>query len=211
MDPHAGHNMMPSATMNPHAGHMMTTANPHMHHTTPDPHEGHNMGDMGGTGMDHEDGGHMMKMFFHTGVMEYILFEGLMTSDTKGIVGACVAVFVLAVLYEGLKFFREYLLRQATVRQNMNSYAVSTVYSAGSKSEMVAVENPTVGKRMLSGSHGLQTLLHMVQVFISYCLMLIFMTYNAWLCISIILGAGVGYFLFGWQRAVAVDINEHCH
>ncbi|KAK7487382.1 hypothetical protein BaRGS_00021344 [Batillaria attramentaria] len=150
-------------------------------------------------------------MFFHTGVMEYILFEQLLTENTKGIVCACLVVFVLAVLYEGLKFFREYLLRQATVRQNMNRYTVSTVFSSNNKSDMVTVEQPGIGRRMLTGSHGLQTVLHMLQVFISYCLMLIFMTYNVWLCLSIILGAGVGYFIFGWQRAVAVDINEHCH
>jgi copper transporter 1 len=51
----------------------------------------------------------------------------------------------------------------------------------------------------------------MIQVFISYCLMLVFMTYNVWLCLSVILGAGIGYFLFGWRKAIVVDINEHCH
>ena len=65
--------------------------------------------------------------------------------------------------------------------------------------------------RMLSGSHGIQTFLHMVQVFVSYCLMLVFMTYNVWLCLAIILGAGLGYFFFGWRRAMVVDMNEHCH
>ena len=65
--------------------------------------------------------------------------------------------------------------------------------------------------RMLSGSHVIQTFLHMVQVFVSYCLMLVFMTYNVWLCLAIILGAGLGYFFFGWRRAMVVDMNEHCH
>lgn len=64
---------------------------------------------------------------------------------------------------------------------------------------------------MISSSHLLQTLLHVLQVFISYCLMLVFMTYNVWLCIAVILGAGTGYFFFGWKRAVVVDVNEHCH
>ena len=64
---------------------------------------------------------------------------------------------------------------------------------------------------MVSAGHFLQTLLHMIQVFISYCLMLVFMTYNVWLCLAVILGAGVGYFLFGWRKAIVVDINEHCH
>ena len=64
---------------------------------------------------------------------------------------------------------------------------------------------------MISAGHFIQTLLHMLQVFMSYCLMLVFMTYNAWLCIAVVIGAGAGYFLFGWRKAIVVDINEHCH
>lgn len=56
-----------------------------------------------------------------------------------------------------------------------------------------------------------QSFLHMLQVFISYLLMLIFMTYNVWLALAVVLGAGAGYFLFGWRKKTIVDINEHCH
>ena len=64
---------------------------------------------------------------------------------------------------------------------------------------------------MLSPPHAIQTFLHLIQIIISYLLMLIFMTYNNWLCLAIALGATTGYFLFSWRRAVVVDINEHCH
>lgn len=64
---------------------------------------------------------------------------------------------------------------------------------------------------MLSLSHLLQTVLHIIQVMVSYFLMLVFMTYNAYLCIAVAAGAGVGYFLFSWKKAVVVDITEHCH
>lgn len=64
---------------------------------------------------------------------------------------------------------------------------------------------------MCSLAHLLQSILHVVQVVISYFLMLIFMTYNVYLCLAVALGAGTGYFLFSWKRAVVVDINEHCH
>lgn len=66
-------------------------------------------------------------------------------------------------------------------------------------------------QRMLSLAHLLQTILHIIQVVISYFLMLVFMTYNGYLCIAVALGAGVGYFLFSWKKAVVVDITEHCH
>ena len=64
---------------------------------------------------------------------------------------------------------------------------------------------------MMSLPHFIQTLLHILQIVISYFLMLIFMTYNVWLCIAVAIGAGTGYFIFSWRRALVVDINEHCH
>jgi copper transporter 1 len=50
-----------------------------------------------------------------------------------------------------------------------------------------------------------QSLLFVVQVTISYCLMLIFMTYNVWLALSVALGAGVGYFIFGAQTNILLE------
>lgn len=66
-------------------------------------------------------------------------------------------------------------------------------------------------QRMLSVAHLVQTLLHVLQVSVSYLLMLVFMTYNGFLCIAVAVGAGAGYFLFSWRKAVVVDITEHCH
>lgn len=51
----------------------------------------------------------------------------------------------------------------------------------------------------------------MLQITVSYLLMLVFMTYNTWLCLSVVLGAGLGYFIFGLKRLTAIDVNEHCH
>lgn len=66
-------------------------------------------------------------------------------------------------------------------------------------------------QRMLSPAHFLQTLLHVIQVVLSYVLMLVFMTYNGFLCIAVAAGAGAGYFVFSWKKAIVVDITEHCH
>lgn len=73
--------------------------------------------------------------------------------------------------------------------------------------------NPIFDSRvkMMSWMHTWQTVLHVVQVILSYLLMLIFMTYNVWLCLAVVLGAGAGYFFFGWKKSLVVDITEHCH
>lgn len=170
---------------------------------------GHDMGHDMGHGMHmsmngSDECGNGMAMFFHTGNCEYILFEGVQTKSVAGMVGACIVIFCLAVLYEGLKVLREYLLKRALV--SGSKYQEVTIGTKG-------LSDPQVKSRlsMISGSHLTQTLLHVIQVFVSYCLMLVFMTYNVWLCIAVLLGAGAGYFFFGWKRAVVVDINEHCH
>jgi len=51
----------------------------------------------------------------------------------------------------------------------------------------------------------------MVQLVMAYLLMLIFMTFNYWLALAVMIGGGLGYFLFGWKKAVIVDVTEHCH
>ena len=61
----------------------------------------------------------------------------------------------------------------------------------------------------LSARHILQTFLHMVQVTLGYILMLAFMTFNVWICISIVLGAGLGYFIFGVQPVIISA--DHCN
>ena len=65
--------------------------------------------------------------------------------------------------------------------------------------------------QMMASSHLLQALLHVLQLFFSYCLMLIFMTYNAYLCIALCLGGGIGYWMFAWKRFDVTDQNEHCN
>jgi len=68
---------------------------------------------------------------------------------------------------------------------------------------------PRVG--IFTSIHVAQTALHFVQFVLSYLLMLIFMTYNVWLCLGVAFGVTVGYFFFGWQRQTVHDTTEHCH
>ncbi|XP_055056305.2 high affinity copper uptake protein 1 [Misgurnus anguillicaudatus] len=156
------------------------------------------------------DGGHhmmMMQMTFYFGIKNVeLLFAGLVINTPGEMVGACIGVFLLAVLYEGLKIGREILLRRNQVNVRYNSMPVP-----GADGTVLMETHKTVGQRMLSLAHIIQTLLHIVQVVVSYFLMLVFMTYNGYLCIAVALGAGFGYFLFSWRKAIVVDITEHCH
>ncbi|XP_015585327.1 high affinity copper uptake protein 1 isoform X2 [Cephus cinctus] len=131
----------------------------------------------------------MMNMAFHTGLSETILFKGWVTSDWTGIIGSMVGIALMAAIYEGLKNYREHLYANSVCLRKAKIPASSA---------------------LCSSVHILQTLLHMIQLVISYFLMLIFMTYNVWLCIALIAGTGCGYFLFGWSKSNN-EMNECCH
>uniref|UniRef100_UPI00398E368F high affinity copper uptake protein 1 n=1 Tax=Pristiophorus japonicus TaxID=55135 RepID=UPI00398E368F len=177
-----------------HGTMLMASGGPPHHHPTSAPEH------------DHSSGG-MMQMTFYFGYKNVeLLFPGLLINSVGGMIGACVIVFLFAMIYEGLKISRECLLRKSQVNVRYNSMPVP-----GPNGSMLMETHKTVGQQMFSMPHLIQTILHVIQVVISYFLMLVFMTYNGYLCIAVALGAGAGYFLFSWKKAVVVDITEHCH
>jgi len=136
----------------------------------------------------------MMWMYFHGGMKDTILFDFWRPRSIGVFLLSCFILFVAAALYEGLKLLRERLIRAEIVRQASKEYQATSTSS-----------------KLLNRGHIIQTFLHMFQVTLSYLLMLVFMTYNTWLCLSVVLGAGVGYFFFGYKRLTTIDSNEHCH
>lgn len=173
----------------------------------------------GHAGMVH----HMMSMAFHGGYNETILFEQWKIDSLSGLLWSMLLIFIMAALYEGLKYYREHLFWKT---YNALQYRPVTVTEKNPGNGNVANNNGLAGNgggsgddasrvvhrpTMLSAMHLFQTFLHILQVTLSFLLMLIFMTYNTWLCIAVVLGAALGYFLFGWKKSVIVDVTEHCH
>lgn len=184
-----------------HASHMDHMDHDMGHMDTHKPHHGgHPSDDHSGHAMEH-----MMKMWFHTGTSETVLFESWTFSTVGGLIGSMVGIFVMAALYEYLKYYREYLFWRTYNDLRYRSVSGPADKVAGSE------ENQIVRPSMFSWMHVLQTFLHVVQMVLSYFLMLIFMTYNVWLCLPVVVGSAVTYFLFGWKKPVIVDVTEHCH
>ncbi|XP_076998920.1 high affinity copper uptake protein 1 isoform X1 [Tamandua tetradactyla] len=159
------------------------------------------------TSASHSHGGGddmmMMPMTFYFGIKNVkLLFSGLVINTAGEMAGAFVAVFLLAMFYEGLKIARESLLRKSQVSIRYNSMPVP-----GPNGTILMETHKTVGQQMLSFPHLLQTVLHIIQVVISYFLMLIFMTYNGYLCIAVAAGADL-WFLGSRERPVTCDINQ---
>merc|ERR1711892_279897 len=104
--------------------------------------------------MKHDD---MMKMYFHGGYNEVILFSFWRISSVGGLVGSMIGCFLLGVLSEGLKFFREFMLRQeyrSAGYSNVNPTPESTIEEDGSDS--IASVEPAAGR--VSDLHDLQHL-----------------------------------------------------
>ncbi|GFW60762.1 high affinity copper uptake protein 1 [Trichonephila clavipes] len=188
---HDAHHLHHSPVESQHAGHSL---NADQMAASSDVHASH----VGGEGH--------MPMYFHFGVDTVILFKEWTTSTTTSLIGSVIGIIILAMIYEGIKFFREYLFKKY-----FTSLEYSSVSVLGDDGKPVTEVHKVARNRMLSWPHMLQTFLHVVQMVLSYFLMLIFMTFNVWLCLAVILGSGIGYFLFGWRKATVVDITEHCH
>lgn len=168
--------------------------------------------------VSHGSGGHDMTMTFHGGYKECILFSWWNVTDVGEFVGSFFAIFIMALLYEGLKYYRKHLLWKTYTGLQYCAVAPPDkgVANLCAPDEPQTIQPmPHVLERniptMLSAAHAWQTVLHGFQVLVSYMLMLVFMTYNVWLCAAVVLGSATGYFLFGWRESVVVDFTEHCH
>uniref|UniRef100_A0A1E1WEK5 Copper transport protein n=1 Tax=Pectinophora gossypiella TaxID=13191 RepID=A0A1E1WEK5_PECGO len=169
--------------------------------------------DMHHADMTHDHGNHgdgcssAHAMVFHAGVCQEILFKGWMTTTALELFGSAVAIFLAGVLYEGLKYYREALHARATAATGDSRVNITkTECGANGACGGTAV----VKYSMTSSGHIIQTMLHVVQSTASYVLMLVFMTYNVWLCLALVLGLAAGYFCFGWRKNTVVDVTEHC-
>eukprot|EP00058_Branchiostoma_floridae_P023963 XP_002609453.1 hypothetical protein BRAFLDRAFT_226558 [Branchiostoma floridae] len=146
--------------------------------------------------------------YFYFGHHEVVvLFLEWTINTVPALIGSCIGVFAIAMLYEGLKVWREMLI----VRTQDSKKAASNSYIISSLGNMFSPIIFLSRDQICNCMHALQSLLHIVQVLVSYGLMLVFMTFNVWLCLSVAFGAGAGYFAFGWRRPITVDRNEHCH
>jgi len=75
---------------------------------------------------------------------------------------------------------------------------------------------PSYKQGLMSKTHILLSISYIFQQFISLCLMLVFMTFNMYLCLTVTVAGGIGYYLFAWQRVVLssqinLQTSADCH
>jgi copper transporter 1 len=160
-----------------------------------------------------------MNMIWNTQIADTcIIFEQWHISTTFGFVVSCLVVIALGVLYEYLRMLQSQVdVRIATSlkRKRNNGGNAATrepletvpeeedtgLLSGRSirRAELVSVVPP--------GSRAFRAIMYGITVFLSFFLMLVFMTYNAYLILSVVLGAAIGHYVFNQHMNVDAVLN----
>lgn len=151
----------------------------------------------------------MMKMYFHFGLNDQVLFESLILNSNFKLCIACISLFMAAILCEALKYLRGLRCRCELVKP-FHSKLLSHEYhhhqTDNNRSE--GCEQISGGRLCCTGRNagrvvhcqlGLfryqnrsyrlaQAILQIICTTLSLCLMLVAMTYNVYLIFSIVLG-----------------------
>ncbi|KAL1974463.1 hypothetical protein VTN31DRAFT_4667 [Thermomyces dupontii] len=188
----------------------------HSHHNMDHPGMDHGHGDMD------MDAKCAMNMLFTWSTKNLcIIFSGWHVQGAYSLIGSLLLVILLTAGYEAVRAFtRRY---EAMHQQRLKAYTSPVPvddeigpsdYNTRSSPEPAnAVHSLVVGRdsKIALERRGkiFLALLYAVQVFYSFFLMLLFMTYNGWIMLSVAVGAFVGYLAFGHDATAAK--SAACH
>ncbi|XP_072421649.1 protein SLC31A2 [Chiloscyllium punctatum] len=133
----------------------------------------------------------MMPMYFFASDQVVLLFDFWNIHSVAGMVLTVVIVLLMTVLYEMLK------VETVKLDKKILDLVAAPPNPQDETAETLPI-NPNSQKTSCKRwiwVHVLQSVLHIIQVVLSYFLMLCAMSYNVWVFLSVIAGAGIGYFV----------------
>lgn len=146
----------------------------------------------------------MMGMYFDTNsTMTDILFHKWNTYSTGDAILASFLSFLFTVLFEGLKTLKSFLALMK--KRPLGNDGQEKVTAAGedgpgsSQTDLLISLRIPLSQNVRSWRircHIIDSSLFVVSFFWGYLLMLLVMTYSVWLVVAVILGSGLGYFIF---------------
>ncbi|CAI4226795.1 unnamed protein product [Auanema sp. JU1783] len=125
----------------------------------------------------------MMIMYFHFRIQEVILFEGWIPKTLFSFIMSCIAVSAISFVYELLRFGHSRFLD-----------SLENSYSDAEEGLLSGISARFIRHERVRHSI-LPTTFYFVELFISYSLMMITMTYNIPIFFSLVFGHILAYFL----------------
>ncbi|CAI5450333.1 unnamed protein product [Caenorhabditis angaria] len=148
----------------------------------------------------------MMMMYFHYRIGEPILFREWLPQNLLAYIFSCFGIFLIAFGLEVLKFVRSRFLapkiaqKSATAEcccsNNEGIWEIPETRPLKFDNQEDSIV-PFTRSSLLAKSHIFSSILLFLQHFIDYSLMLVAMTYNIPIVLSLFAGHTVGYFVVG--------------
>jgi copper transporter 1 len=164
--------------------------------------------------MDH--GGHnmmrcKMNMLWNTDIIDTcIVFRSWHVSSISFFIASCIFIVLLCIFYEYLSVFQRKMdyhialsLKAKRKGKPQGSNSGSGRNSPEDSEDAALLTGRKLLRTTLTGTpvspitRVLRAALYGMKVFISFFLMLIFMTYNAYLIAAVVIGASLGHYIFG--------------
>jgi len=167
-------------------------------------------------------------MLWNTQIVDTcIVFRSWHVSSTASLIGSCIAIMALGVFYEYLRAFQKSLDTRIALALVASGKGKTRATSRSGRSSPDEDAGLLTGRRMfkIESTGGtpvpfllraLRAALYGATVFLSFFLMLVFMTYNAYLIFATVFGAALGHFVFGGTINVDALLSEEsksmaCH
>ncbi|KAJ3189877.1 hypothetical protein HDU85_000161 [Gaertneriomyces sp. JEL0708] len=165
----------------------------------------------------HIGGGPVMRMYFHTGFADYVLFKGWVPRNSVQYALTWLAIFVFGFLYEAwVAWYGWYNVTRLVPAKSRSLEHVVVDSGSGSSETQLTGDKPTVSAyparqepRTRVRRAFIRGLAKMITVTAAYALMLIAMTFNVGLFFAVVAGLGVGAAVFSeWSGAIISRIVE---
>jgi len=142
----------------------------------------------------------VMRMYFHTGIVDYVLFKEWVPTTNASYALSWIAIFVFTVLYEVIKLIRTRLEKKWSDKLNeeYSGLVNSTRFT------FLAGEAPFRPKVDF-----MRATIHALEVAWGFLVMLVVMTFNVGLCMAVLAGSFVGMLFIG--RFVIYVPKAGCH
>lgn len=168
----------------------------------------------------------IMRMYFHTGIVDYVLFYGWVPRTDGQYIATLLAVVALAIAFEGLRTLRHYLECRWASMAPARAPASSTGGGANESSPYRPLEESAGGDAKAAGSlvaypgwapqpfrlkvDLVRATVSATETLVSYSLMLIAMTFNVGLFLAVVVGVFIGSLLFGRYRSYQPATTACC-